>query len=127
MSFAHGLRPQFRFPNGLYSCAVDKVMIKESYYYRTTNYYNMFSDVTWDFYDVNIEKFNINVANSAFQLAGACVENRTLIYPCVFRLHRMHEMQPILLPMRCLPVSLSHGSSRLHCAKRLNRSKCCLE
>jgi len=40
-------------------------------------------------------------------------------------MHAMHEMQPIVTDDRgvCLSVSLSRGSTRLHCAKTAERIK----
>jgi len=43
----------------------------------------------------------------------------------IIRLHRMHEMQPIVADVSgvCPSVSLSGGSTRLHCAKTAERIK----
>jgi len=43
----------------------------------------------------------------------------------IIRLHRMHKMQTIVTDVRVVSpsVCLSHGSTRLHCAKTAQRIK----
>jgi len=64
----------------------------------------------------------VNSASAYHFTARICDQNSDT---CILRLQRMHEMHTVVTDdgSVCPSVCLSHGSTRLHCAKTVERIK----